>query len=235
MTRYAVITGAGQGMGQAVALKLARGGYNLVLAGRTPEKLDQTAERVASVGGHVTRVPGDFTQADDLNRLLETVRELTPVVDVLVHSAGEAYIAKLDATPDADFDRIMAINLRVPYQLTREMLPLLRESENASIVAMVSKVALKGYGAGVTAYAAAKTGLLGFMRTLAAELAPQEIRVVSVCPGPVDTPMRWDATPDFERKLVISAESVAKLVGTVVSLPRGTTTGDLLIESTHYD
>lgn len=79
-----------------------------------------------------------------------------------------------------------------------------------------------------------KRGLLGFTRALAAELAPDEIRVVAINPGPVDTPMRRAATPDFDARVIISAESVAALVALVVALPRGTTLGETLIESMHY-
>src|SRR5262249_17224020 len=97
-----------------------------------------------------------------------------------------------------------------------------------------SKVALKGYAA-VTAYSASKAGVLGFTRSLAAELRPEGIRVVALCPGPVDTPMRWAATPDFDHKTVISAETVAETVWHLVSLPKGVTTAEIQIESIFYD
>jgi short-subunit dehydrogenase len=70
---------------------------------------------------------------------------------------------------------------------------------------------------------------------LADELRDEEIRVVALCPGPVDTPMRWDATPDFDRTMVIDAEVVARMALHIVQLPRGVTLGTILIESVHYD
>jgi NAD(P)-dependent dehydrogenase (short-subunit alcohol dehydrogenase family) len=126
------------------------------------------------------------------------------------------------------------MNLKGPFLMTQALLPLLRKSRNASIINIASKVALKGYGT-VTAYTAAKAGLLGFTRSLAAELRDEEIRVVALCPGPVDTPMRWQATPDYDRKLVIQAETVADLMWQLVTLPRGVTTGEVLLQSVYYD
>jgi NAD(P)-dependent dehydrogenase (short-subunit alcohol dehydrogenase family) len=154
---------------------------------------------------------------------------------MLINCAGEAFIKPFHDTDLDAWNRILAINLTSHYQITHAMLPLLRKSDNASIVNMVSKVALKGYGAGIAAYSAAKTGLLGFTRALSAELAKEEIRVVAVNPGPVDTPMRRAATPDFDPKLIIKEQTVVDLVAYIVTLPRGTTMGEVLVGSMHYD
>jgi NAD(P)-dependent dehydrogenase (short-subunit alcohol dehydrogenase family) len=169
-----------------------------------------------------------------VERLVQQVAARFPHLDVLVNCAGESFIRTLDDTDEASFDHVLAINLKAPYLMCRAFLPSLRLSPNASILNVVSKVALKGYGR-VTAYSAAKAGLLGFTHSLAAELREDEIRAVAVCPGPMDTPMRWAATPDFDRKVVIDAQLVAEAICQVVSLPRGVRTGDLLIESMHYD
>jgi NAD(P)-dependent dehydrogenase (short-subunit alcohol dehydrogenase family) len=99
---------------------------------------------------------------------------------------------------------------------------------------MSSKVALKGYG-GIAAYSAAKTGLVGFVRSLADELREERIRVTALCPGPVATPMRWAATPDFDPDLLIQPETVASTIWHVITLPRGTVAGEILIQSGLYD
>ncbi|MBX3085703.1 MAG: SDR family oxidoreductase [Anaerolineae bacterium] len=228
--RVAIITGAGQGIGRAVAHNLAAQGVHPVLVGRTKAKLDQVAAELPMA----TVAAADVTDAAQVAACIKTVQDTFGCADILVNSAGEAFLADLEHTTDADWDRVLAINLKGAFLMARGLLPLLRKSENASIINIASKVALHGYGE-VTAYSAAKAGLVGFTRSLAKELREEEIRVVALCPGPVDTPMRWAATPDFDRKVVISAETVAQYVSYVVNLPRGTTMSELLVESMHYD
>jgi NAD(P)-dependent dehydrogenase (short-subunit alcohol dehydrogenase family) len=188
----------------------------------------------AEIGPAATVAPVDVTAAGQVQHLAQDLEQRLGTVDMLVNCAGEAFIATLDNTAEADWDRLLAVNLKGPFLMIRALLPLLRRSPNASIVNMVSKVALKAYQP-VAAYSAAKAGLLGLTRSLAEELRSEEIRVVALCPGPVDTPMRWAATPDYDRKLVIASETVADLVWHVVNLPRGVTVGDVLIQSVHYD
>jgi NAD(P)-dependent dehydrogenase (short-subunit alcohol dehydrogenase family) len=227
----AVITGAGQGAGRAVAHKLAAQGIQVVLVGRTEAKLKTVADEIGSAA---TIYSVDVTDSAQVTALAEAIGKTFPKVDALVNCAGEAFIKSVAETTDADWARIIAVNLTAPFLLTRALLPLLRKSDNASIINLISKVALRGYG-GVAAYTAAKTGLLGLTRSLAAELKNEHIRVVAVCPGPMDTPMRWAATPDMNREVVIDASTVANTVWYLANLPKGVTTGEILIQSDLYD
>lgn len=233
-SRVAVVTGAGQGLGRAIALRLAASDIHTVLTGRTRSKLDRVAGEIQSIGHTSTVIPLDITQAEQVQQFKRQIEGAFAQVDILVNCAGEALVATLEETCEADWDRLLAVNLKGPFLMTRALLPLIRKSQNASIINIASKVALKGYHP-VAAYSAAKTGLLGLSRALAAELREDEIRVVALCPGPIDTPMRWEATPDFDRKVVIDVESVATTVWHIVQLPRGVTMSDMVIESIHYD
>jgi NAD(P)-dependent dehydrogenase (short-subunit alcohol dehydrogenase family) len=118
--------------------------------------------------------------------------------------------------------------------MTQALLPSIRQSENASIINIGSVAATGGYS-GITAYTAAKTGLLGFTRSLSAELQKDEIRVVMLNPGPADTPMRWAATPEFDRKMVLAVETIADTIWWLASLPKGTTTSEFLLRSLHLE
>jgi 3-oxoacyl-[acyl-carrier protein] reductase len=233
--QIAVITGAGQGMGRAIALKFASMDVQCILIGRTASKLEAVAHEIEQMGGIADVITADLTELVQVRQAHQKIAALTASVDMLINCAGEAFIKPIDATQPDELARILAINLTAPYLITQALLPMLRQSPNASIINMVSKVATKGYGAGVTAYTAAKTGLLGFTRALAAELVKDEIRVVALNPGPVDTPMRRAATPDFDPKMIISEATIANLAAYIVTLPRGTTTGELLVQSMHYD
>lgn len=235
MTQTAVITGAGQGIGRAIALKLATMDIHPILIGRTASKLESVAREIQQLGYTATMLSADLTDAAQVENILEQIASQNKSIDMLINCAGEAFLKPFSDTDLDDWNRILAINLTAPYQITRALLPMLRQSSNASIVNLVSKVALKGYNGGVSAYSAAKTGLLGFTRALAAELVSEEIRVVALNPGPVDTPMRRAATPDFDPKLIIHEQTIADLVAYIVTLPRGTTMGEVLVGSMHYD
>jgi NAD(P)-dependent dehydrogenase (short-subunit alcohol dehydrogenase family) len=217
-------------MGRAIALKLASSGVSVYLLGRTQSKLENVASEIRAQGHTAFVVTLDVTQSSQIDPFAQGLDR----ADMLINCAGEAFLATMQETSDDDWDRILAVNLKSSFLMTRALLPLLLKSPNASIVNMVSKVALKAYHP-VAAYTAAKAGLLGFTRSLQAELVEQEVRVVALCPGPVDTPMRWESTPDFDRKVVISTETVADMVWHLVSLPRGTTVGEVLLQSMHYD
>jgi short-subunit dehydrogenase len=230
----AVITGAGQGIGRAAARELASHGLNVCLVGRTRAKLDAAAADIRAGGGHAGVFAADLTHAAALDELRAHLTAAQHPVDVLVHCIGEALIMPVADTTWADFNRILSVNLGSAFLAVHDLLPFLRQSANPSIVLVSSKVALRGYP-GVTAYSAAKAGVVGFARSLAAELRQERIRVAAFCPGPVDTPMRWAATPDFPRDWVISAETVAGFIWQVANLPRGTMTGDILLQSELYD
>lgn len=232
--RIALVTGAGGGLGRAVALSLSAAGVRVILVGRSAERLDAVSAEITAQGGQAIPYAADVTDAEQVGGLRAWVSAHADHLDALVNCAGEAFIRPLDDTTSDDWARILAVNLTAPYLTARAFLPLLRQSANASIINIASKVALHGY-ANVTAYTAAKTGLLGFGRSLAAELRADEIRVITLCPGPMDTPMRWAATPDFERKTVIDPALLADHIRALIMLPRGVTASEYVLQSMHYD
>jgi NAD(P)-dependent dehydrogenase (short-subunit alcohol dehydrogenase family) len=229
--RIAVITGAGQGAGRTIALQFAAQGFRVVLLGRTEAKLRAVANEI---GDNVSVYTLDLTDSRQVQAFMEDASTRYVHVDVLVNCAGAAFISPIDQAREEDIDRILAINLKAPMMMARGLLPLLRKSANASIINILSKVALAGYPQ-VSAYTAAKTGLLGFTKSLAAELRDDGIRVGAICPGAMDTPMRWNATPDIERRLVIDPQLVADMVWHIANLPKGVMTGEILLQSIYYE
>lgn len=231
IVRTAVVIGAGQGMGKAAALKLARNETRVILVGRTPAKLEATAAEIRAEGGVCLVYPADVTRENALAGLSAELQ--VSGLDVLVNCAGEALMKSLDQTTLEDWQRILSVNLTTSYIAVHALLLYLRKSANPSIVLVSSKVALRG--APVVAYSAAKAGVVGFARALSVELKQEGIRVVAICPGPTDTPMRWDATPTMSRDIVISADTVAETIWHVVTLPRGTTTGEIMVQAELYE
>lgn len=230
MTRTALVVGASQGMGRAVAKRLAASGIHVHLAGRTSRTLEAAAAEIRQAGGSCDVLPFDATHSGEV---MAAVGTITPRLDVVVHTVGRSLMRTFDETTVEDWHETIAANLSSAFYVAQASLPLLRCSDNPSLILMASKTALKGYP--VVAYSAAKAGVLGMARALAVELAPERIRVVPVCPGPTNTPMRWAATPDMERDLVIDVENVAATVAYLVDLDRGVSVDTLLVESALYD
>jgi len=232
--KIAVVIGAGRGIGRATALTLASSGARVIVAARTASQLESVVAEIEGRDGQAKAYPLDVTQGADVEAFASELRESLGRVDILVNSAGMAFIAPLETTTEADWDRVIDTNLKGTYLCIHAMLDLLRASEGALVINIASKVGLTGHGM-VTAYTAAKAGVIGFSRALAQELSAENIRVVAICPGPVDTPMRWEATPKMDPKLVISTETVAETILFLVTSSGRAVTGEIVLEAIAYD
>ena len=213
--KRALITGAGGGIGRAIALRLAEEGMRLALAGRDAGKLTRTA---ALTGRPLDMLilPADLTRPgsiDDISRVLEGHFK---GLDVLVNNAGMALNRSFEQTSEAEFDAIMALNVKVPFLLCRRMLPLLRRSECPTIINLGSVVAHDGY-VNQSAYAASKHALLGLTKSLAKEVYGEGIRVHMISPGGVYTDMIAIARPDLSSEGMIQPEEGAELAAWLVS------------------
>ena len=232
--KVVVVAGGGRGIGAATALKLAAAGARVVVVARTGSELEAVAARIAAQGGQAGTHVADVTQSADVETLANELQSTYGQVDILVNSAGVALIAPLDDTSETDWDLVIDTNLKGPYLCIRAMLGLLRASDGAHVVNVASKVGLTGHEL-VAAYTAAKAGLIGLGRSLAQELAADNIRVTTLCPGPVDTPMRWAATPDMDPRFALPADTVAETIFFLVTLDGQVTTNEIVVEAIGYD
>jgi len=231
----AVVFGGGRGIGRATALKLAAAGAQVEVVARTASEVEGVVSEIKAQGGLAAAHVADITRADDLRALADNLLSKYGRVDLLINSAGVSLIASLEATAETDWDLVLDTNLKGPYLTVQAMLDLLRASGCAQVVNIASKVGLTGHEQ-VTAYTAAKAGLIGFGRALAQELSADDIRVTTLCPGPVDTPMRWAATPHMERSQEIPPEAVAETILFLATLDGGTSIGsEVVIEAIGYD
>jgi NAD(P)-dependent dehydrogenase (short-subunit alcohol dehydrogenase family) len=183
--RVALITGAGRGVGRAAATRLSADGYRVALTARTEDQLRGTAEGCA---GETLVLPTDITDTDRIDRLFATVEQQWGGVDVLVANAGAGTSAPLARTTDEQWDAMLALNLTAPFRCIRRAVPGMVERGWGRIV-VVASVAAKQGEPYVSAYAASKHGVLGVVRSAAAELARTGVTANAVCPGYVDTPM----------------------------------------------
>lgn len=208
--KIALITGASGGIGSCIARRFAQDGISLALLGRSKEKLAATAASVREYGVETLLLPGDLLDDAYLEDCFAAVKERFGGLDILVNNAGMALSRSFEETTMAEFDRIMALNARVPYLACHLALPLLRCSECASILNIASVVAHKGYPL-QSAYAASKHALAGFTKSLASEVYREDIRVHLISPGGVFTDMVRIARPDLTGEDMILREDIAEI------------------------
>lgn len=205
---HAIITGGGRGIGAAIAAELAAVGATLTLMGRDELALERTATELRGrfaggpASGASAPVPGatlavsvvrcDVTDADSVAAAFATARERHGAASILVNNAGAGASAPFVETTRALWDRMLAVNLTGPFLCTQQVLPAMVAAGQGRIVNVASTAGLRGY-ARVAAYAAAKHGLVGLTRALAAETARQGVTVNAVCPGYTDTGMAREA------------------------------------------
>ncbi len=209
--RVALVTGAGRGIGKAVALALAAQGAPVALAARSAAELDRLRGQIEAAGGQARAFPTDLEDANAPRALVASVVDAFGGLDILVNNAGVAVSRPIAETTVEEWDRIMAVNARAPFLLCREALPHLRRSGRGRIVNISSVVGYKGYvNQGV--YTASKHALAGFTKVLAQEVASDRIRVHLVSPGGVDTDLAGRMRPDLDRSGLSSPREIADIV-----------------------
>ena len=200
--QVAVVTGAGRGIGRAVALAFAREGADIVLAARSSRELATAAGEIEALGRRALAVATDVRQEPAVMALARQAVARFERVDLLVNAAGIAAFGPLAEAKLEDWDQTMAVNLRGAYLCCRAVLPTMMAQQRGTIVNIGSMVTSRTL-AGTTAYTAAKYALLGLSRVLAEEMRQHGVRVGVLSAGAVDTPL-WDAIsspPPRERML----------------------------------
>ncbi|GIH18474.1 SDR family NAD(P)-dependent oxidoreductase [Rugosimonospora africana] len=181
----AVVTGAGRGIGRAVAVKLSAEGYRVALTARGEDELRATA---ALCAGETLVLPADITSSEAIDRLFTAVEDAWGGAGVLVANAGAGESAPLVKTTDEHWARMLEVNLTAPFRCVRRVVPGMLDRGYGRIVVIASVAAKRGEPY-ITAYAASKHGVLGVVRSAAAEFAGTGVTVNAVCPGYVATPM----------------------------------------------
>jgi NAD(P)-dependent dehydrogenase (short-subunit alcohol dehydrogenase family) len=184
--RRALITGAGSGIGRAVALLLSSRGARVALLGRRAERLAETA--AGCTGPTPLVLPCDVTDPQAVDSALAATRRVFGGLDQLVNNAGQGHFGAIEQTSLETWNRLLAVNLTGPFLVTRAALPLLEHGAAPAVVNVASTLGVVGLR-GASAYCAAKGGLVNWTRALALDLAPLGIRVNAVLPGVVDTEM----------------------------------------------
>ncbi len=213
----ALVTGAGSGIGRAIAIRLASLGCTVTLVGRREGPLEETrslCEKAAETTG-ATKASAmvrscDLTDEAAVQALADQVGE-DGGLDILINNAGIVQSGPFESVSTELFDRVMATNVRAPFLLTRDVLPLLRQSAAAEIINICSVVAHEGYP-NQSIYATSKHALLGMSKSLANEVYDEGIRVHVISPGGVLTEMIAQVRPELVGTPMITPEDIADSV-----------------------
>ncbi len=225
----AVVTGGGRGIGRAIALAFARAGATVALASRSADEVERTAAEVKALGARALAVPTDVRSRAAVEELVARTLDATKRIDVLVNNAGVFVWRAFDKLEEDDWDRILDTNLKASYLTTHAALPSLTESGRGRVV-NVASIHGSVAEANVVAQCAAKFGLIGLTKALAAELRGAGITVNAVSPGATDN-KSLDAVPPAHVEPLqerLHAADVAEAVLFLVSPAAATISGAVL-------
>ncbi|MXO05053.1 3-ketoacyl-ACP reductase [Flavobacterium sp. HBTb2-11-1] len=218
--KNAFITGAGKGIGKAVAIALAKEGVNLILVSRTQNDIDQLAAETAKLGVKTVALSADVSDINSINKAVEKALAEFKHIDILINSAGIASFGKfLELEPEA-WQRIIQVNLMGTYFTTRAIIPNMIERQTGDIINISSTAGLNG-NALTSAYSSSKFAVLGLTDSLMQEMRKHNIRVTALTPSTVATDMAKDLNlTDGNPEKVMQSEDMADLIIAQLKLNR---------------
>lgn len=227
-TKTVLVTGASRGIGKAIALRFAAEGYHVFLnSNKSISALEQTAEMIRTTyNAGCTLVPGDVGNSSDVSQIFQKISEISGGLDVLVNNAGIAYMGLLTDMTDEEWNNIIQTNLSSVFYCCRSALPYMISQKSGRILNISSMWGTVGASCEV-AYSATKSGIHGFTRALAKELAPSNIQVNALACGVIDTFMndllceedKCSLAEEIPAGRFASPEEVAALVWQTVNAP----------------
>ena len=213
--KVAIVTGASRGIGKMIAVQLAHEGMRVVAAARNEPLLRSVQLEIERSGGTAIAVPADVTSEESVRRLVETTIATFGAVDVLVNNAGVGFFSTVAEMPQSQFDAMMNVNLKGMFLCCKAVLPQMTAQRRGEIINIAS-LAGKNSFAGGSVYSASKWGVIGFSRSLMLEVREHMIRVVTLCPGSVNTQF---ADADRNNPAIIQPEDVAATVVFALTMP----------------
>ena len=233
MPETAVITGASSGVGKSLAIQLSDAGYKVVLAARSEDKLNAIAEEIQKMGGNCLVVPTDVSQPEQINNLKDRTLEYGDVF-VVINNAGLGKFCKIEDVTLEDWNRQLDVNLRASFLVSQAFIPGMKQRKKGTLVFMNSVAGKKGYPYSA-AYVASKYGMRGLADSLREELREDNIKVISIHPGAVDTPF-WDgAGVNFPREEMLDTATLAQSIVHTIQSPGNFTVEELVVRRTAGD
>jgi len=218
--KNALITGAGKGIGKAVAIALAKEGVNIVLIARTQADIDEVAQEINTYDVKTLALTADVADINSVNLAIEKAIASFQTIDILINNAGIAAFGKFLELEPSEWERIIQVNLMGVYYVTRAILPNMIERQTGDIINISSTAGLNG-NALTSAYSASKFALLGLTDSLMQEMRKHNIRVTALTPSTVATDMAKELNlTDGNPEKVMQAEDIAELLIAQLKLNR---------------
>ena len=236
MSKVAFITGATRGIGKAIALELAKEGYNIALNYRTEnEALENLKKEISEIGVECYPVQGDVSKAEDSERMTKEIIEHFEQIDVLVNNAGITKDKLIQRMKEEEFTDVINVNLVGTFNITKNVIKYMTKKRYGKIINLSSVVGISG-NAGQSNYAASKAGIIGFTKSIAKELASRNITANAVAPGFIQTDMTNVLKDEIKEaiegtiplKRLGTAEDVAKVVKFLASDDSNYITGQVI-------
>lgn len=233
--KVALVTGAAQGIGKAIALLLARNGADIVVSDINLEKAEETAKEIRAIGPKAMAVKVDVANLSDVERMVTGILEKLAKIDILVNNAGITRDKLILRMTEEDWDAVLGVNLKGTFNCTKAVVRHMAKQRSGKIVNIASVVGEMG-NAGQANYSASKAGVIGLTKTIAREYAQRGINVNAIAPGYIETPMT-EALPEKAKEELIKLipmdrlgkpEDVAEAVLFLVSEESSYITGQVL-------
>lgn len=232
----ALVTGGASGIGRAIALKLAKQGFDIAVNYRTMKSdFAELEKEITSYGVKFFGLQGDVSSLEDSEKMVKEVVEKLGSVDVLVNNAGITRDTLLMRMKEEDFDAVVRINLYGTFNMTKSVIPYMMKARNGRIINISSVVGVAG-NAGQANYSASKAGIIGFTKSVAREVASRNILVNAIAPGFIETAMtdvlkdeiKEDILKSIPLRKMGTAEDVANLTGFLASEQSAYITGQVI-------
>ncbi len=227
--KVAIVTGAGRGIGKAIAEALASEGATVVLAARTISEIQDLATHISANGGQAMAAPADITKEDHINALVDSVASTFGRIDILVNNAGIGVFKNVVNMEVAEFDRMWEVNVRGAFIATKAVLPYMIRRREGHIV-NISSLAGKNSFVGGAGYSATKWALRGFAGSLMLEVRDANVRVTSIFPGSVDTLF---SSAHMRGEKITQPQDVAGAVVFAVTAPGRTMVSEIDVRPTN--
>jgi 3-oxoacyl-[acyl-carrier protein] reductase len=215
--KIVLVTGAGRGIGRAVAINLAEAGCRVILTARTLDQLEQVQQEISTNGGEAVCIAADLTREEEIDLLVAESSRYREPVDFLINNAGWGKRAPIIKGRREDWDQTLRLNLRAPMILAKALLPPMIAKGNGAVINIGSISGRTGEANGA-AYSASKFGLIGFTQSLYEEVREYGIKVAVILPGFVDTPL-IPPNRQLDRSKMIQPADVAQTVHYVLTSP----------------
>ncbi|MBV9387534.1 MAG: SDR family oxidoreductase [Chroococcidiopsidaceae cyanobacterium CP_BM_ER_R8_30] len=226
--RVVLVTGGGRGLGEAVCQTLSAAGASVVVADIRHELAEKVAQAIRSDGRKAIPLLLDVTDENQSAEAIHKIAAQYGRLDALINNAGIDVTLSIEELPITDWDRILAVNLRGPFIMSKFALPFMKEQGSGHIINIVSTAAKRAW-ANAAAYHASKWGLLGFSHALHVEARTHNIKVTALVAGGMQTPFLLERFPDLDVSTLQDPKNVAETIRFLLSTPAQTVIPELMV------